>query len=354
MHKLLPTKGGSHPEADRKIAHRLLLLLDGKTANFTVSHREMLDGSLLHEKATAAAIEHGLPDLPRVLEPGDIKRLPQIVQATQLKPALRTAPPTFLGFDRGRFHGPNFTATSRGVLFRPCHAAANARWIHPENPWDPEHDHLACRANELATWVAALEPSERLMVSVIIHAALAWLQRGSRGLPSFVLLPSDAHLELLGALTGLVPIEVGRGPRLQLGVPRLMRSSYWRPDQFEKHGRIVAALEDRHRRTNPRIPIVLHRWTGTSVPSPPAGILALLTHCVLGTTETPSAVIRLISLVECPELRRNFQPELLKAANYWADTGRYLDTFLAAARKLPDLENHVSGEARRPTSAERP
>ncbi len=103
----------------------------------------------------------------------------------------------------------------------------------------------------------------------------------------------------------------------------------------------MAALEDRHRRTDPRIPIVPHKWTGTAVPSPPAGILALLTHCVLGTTETLSAVIRLMSLVECPGLRRSLQPELHKAADYWADTGRYLDTFLSAARKLPDLENHV-------------
>jgi hypothetical protein len=326
---------------DRQIAHHLLLLLDGKTANFTVSHRELIDGRLLHEKTTAAAIEHGLPDLPRILEPGDLKRLPQIVQATQLKPALRTESPSILGFDRGRFHGPNFTATSRGVQFRAFHAAADARWIHPENPWEPHDDHLKCRANELAAWLTSLEPAERQMASVIIYAALACLQRGSRGLPSFILLPSDAHLELLGELTGLLSIEVGRGPKVQLGVPRLMRSVYNRTEQFEKQGRIVAALEDRHRKTDPRIPIVLHKWTGTTVPSPPAGILALLTHCVLGTSEALPPVIRLLSLVECPELRRNLQPELQNAADYLADTGSYLDSFLSAASKLPDLEKHV-------------
>ena len=326
---------------DREVAHRLLLQMDGKTANFTVLSRELQNGRLLLEQAEAAAIEHGFTDLPRVMEPGDIKRLPQIVQATQLKPALHTEQPPFLGFDSGRFHGPNFTTTSRGVQFRPFHPAADARWILSENPWEPQDDHLACRANELAAWLTSLEPLDRHMASVIIHAALAWLQRGSRGLPSFLILPSAAHLELLGALTGLVPIEVGRGPKVQLGVPRLMRSSYWKFDQFEKHGRIVAAIEDFHRRTNPQIPIVLHKWSGTSVPCPPSGILALLTHSILGTTEPQSAVIRLISLVECTELRRGIRPGLYAAAEHYADAGRYLDTFLSAARRLPDLENYV-------------
>ncbi len=326
---------------DREVAHRLLLQMNGKTANFTVLSRELQNGRLLLEQATAAAIEHGFSDLPRVMEPGDIKCLPHIVQATQLKPALCTAQPPFLGFDRGRFHGPNFTATSRGVQFRPYHSAADARWILPETPWEPQNDHLTCRANELAAWLKSLEPVDRHMASVIIHAALAWLQRGSRSLPSYLILPSELHLKLLGEITGLVPIEVGRGPKVQLGVPRLMRSSYWRPDQFEKHGRIVAAIEDLHRRTNPLIPIVLHNWTGNSVPSPPSGILALLTHCVLGTTETLSAVIRLLSLVECTELRRGIQPGLYAAAEHYADAGRYLDTFLSAARMLPDLENYM-------------
>jgi hypothetical protein len=315
--------------------------LDGKTANFTVSHRELLDGSLLNEKATAAGIEHDLPDLPRILEPGDPKRLPQIVQATQLKPALRTAPPSILGFDRGRFHGSNFTATSRGVQFRTYHSAANARWILPETPWDPHDDHLKCRANELAAWLTSLESAECQMASVIIYAALACLKRGSRGLPSFLILPPEAHLQVLSNLMGVVPIKVGRGPRVQLGVPRLMRSAYSRTEQFEKHWRIVAALEDRHRKTDPRLPIVLHKWTGTTVPSPPAGILGLLTHCVLGTSEALPPVIRLLSLAECPELRRNLQPKLQNAADYLSDAGSYLDSFLLAASKIPDLEKHL-------------
>ena len=325
----------------REVAHRLRLQMDGYTADLTVLSRELHDGRLLLERAEAAAIEHGFNDLPRVMEPGDIKRLPHIVHATQLKPALSTAQPPFLGFDSGKFHGPNFTATSRGVQFRAFHAVADARWILPENSWAPEDDHLRCRANELAAWLTSLEPLDRHMASVIIHAALAWLHRGSRGLPSFVILPSEAHLELLGALTGLVPIEVGRGPMVQLGVPRIMNSTFWRPDQFEKHGRIVTAREDLHRRANPQIPIVLHTWTGTAVPSPPSGILALLTHCVLGTAEPLSAVVRLLSLVECPELRRAIKPGLYRAAEHWADAGGYLDTFLSAARRLPDLEKYM-------------
>ncbi|MGJ8641827.1 MAG: hypothetical protein ACSHX9_00335 [Luteolibacter sp.] len=321
--------------------HQILLLMESGSESFSLTENELQDSKCLIQKAVAAASSGGFQDLPRVLDPTDLKRVPQIVQSTQLKPPVRATNTSVLGFDHCRFHGANFTATSRGLQFRPFHAATAARWLLPEKPWEPQDDHLACRANEMASWLTSMEPLDRHMASVIIHGALAWLQRGSRGLPSFVILPSEAHLELFGTLIGLVPIDVGRGPKTQLGVPRLMRSSYWRPDQFEKHGRIVAAIEDLHRRTNPLIPIVLHKYTGTSVPSPPTGILALLTHCVLGTKETLSAVVRLLSLVECPELRRDIKPRLYSAAEHWADAGCYLDTFLSALRKLPDLENYL-------------
>ncbi len=49
----------------------------------------------------------------------------------------------------------------------------------------------------------------------------------------------------------------------------------------------------------------------------------------------------MLSLVECPELRRRLKSPLRDAASHWAHPHEYLDTFLAAVHRLPDLKQYV-------------
>lgn len=93
-------------------------------------------------------------------------------------------------------------------------------------------------------------------MAVMLNAALAWLHRGSRGLPSYLLLPSEAHLDVLANLIGVLVIKVGGAREKDQELPRLMRSSYWKLEQFEKPGQIAAALEDRRLRAAHQIPVV--------------------------------------------------------------------------------------------------
>jgi hypothetical protein len=326
---------------DAEPCHRLLLLMESATAQFTVAEEELQHGKKLLKQAIATASYAGFEKLPRVLDPADLNRLPQIVQQTQLKPPTRAPLPTVLGFVSGRFHGPNFTSTTNGVNFRldPVSASSAATCpMLPEQCWETPIDHLRCRANELATWLTGLEKPEQRMATVVVHAALAWLHRGSRGLPSQLLLPTGEHLDLLGDLIGVVPIDIGRGTGKHSGVPRLMRSHYWERDQFTKHGRLVAAIEDPNRRIDPSIPIVVHSWTGGTTPPPPTSVLSLLTHCVLGSTDVAAARRRLVLLVECPALRRLLKNCLDQATGYLAGSERYLDAFLTAVRQHGDLK----------------
>ncbi|MCB1131699.1 MAG: hypothetical protein KDN05_11250 [Verrucomicrobiae bacterium] len=315
--------------------HQMRLLMEAGTAGFSVTDDEMRDGAKLLRKAVAAANYGGIREFPQVMDPSDLKHLPRIVQDTQLKPAVRVSLPSAPGFDKGVFHGTNFTSTQHGVGFQAAVGGRALSLMLPEDPWENPDDHLACRANELAAWLENLEPACRRMASVVLHAAIAWLHRGSRGLPSYLLLPSEDHLELLGRLFGVVPVEVGRGADRQPGVPRLMRSRYWRSDQFEKQGRIVAALEDRRRRTDRRISVMLHRWPDQPAPSPPASVLSLLAFCVLGSRDVPTARVKLASLVECPDLRSQFQRNLDAGRSRLAEPGRYLDVFFEAVLRMP-------------------
>ncbi|MEP2774421.1 MAG: hypothetical protein ABJQ29_15665 [Luteolibacter sp.] len=319
--------GGKEP------LHQVLLIMETGTTRFTVTEDHLQDGEVLLKQAVAAANAEAFKDLPRVFDRADIKRLPRIVLATQLKPAVYVEAPPALGFHKGQFHGPNFTATVHGVDFRTSTEEPVSSML-PEHTWPGMTDHLSCRANELANRMAGLEPAHRRIMAVMLNAALAWLHRGSRGLPSYLLLPSEAHLELLGKLTGLVPIEVGRGDEENPSAPRIMRSSYWKPEQFERHGRIVAALEDRQRRTDPRLPIVVHHWPDNDSPMP-SSILSLLTYSVLGARDLEGARERLASLVECPEIRRSFSGYLGLAEIYLAGPHGYLDAFMAALQQLP-------------------
>lgn len=322
--------------------HRILLLMEAGSEHFNVTEEELQDGKKLLQKAVAAANAGVLQDLPRVLDPLDLKRLPQIVQTTQLKPPVQVTAPSVLGFDKWRFHGPNFTATANGISFQTPTLGVDGRTVCsmlPERTWVSETDHLFCEANQLAGSLTGLVSASRRMLSVVLNAALAWLHRASRGLPSYLLLPSEAHLEVLGRLIGVVPIDVGRGAVQHPWVPRLMRSSYWRPEQFEKHGQVVAALEDRHRKVDPAIPIVVHHWDQGDPPVP-TGVLSLLTHCVLGSRDVSDARKRLVSLVECPEVRGRFSGALDLATAYLAESGGYLDAFLSAVHLLPRPDDY--------------
>jgi hypothetical protein len=214
-----------------------------------------------------------------------------------------------------------------------------APWMLPEQQLEPD---LAVRANQFAVWLDELEPAQQQMASVVTYAALAWMHQACRGLRSFLLVPSEAHLDLLGALTGLVPIEVGRGPKKQLGAPRLMRSSYWKPEQFLRHGRIVAAVEDAGHRISPDLPVLVHHLPSGPLPSPPLSITSLLAYSCLGSRTPAEAATKLAGLVESPGLQSAFNHQLEIGAHYHVTPGHYLDRFLEAVERHVGLENAVS------------
>lgn len=155
-----------------RLFHRLILLLGESCTRFEITDRNFEKGARLLEAATRAAVTAGFPVYPRLNQPEDTRQLPAIVKAT----------------------------------------------------YGLAGDHLILKANELVTWIDALAEDDQMRAGVILHAALAWLHRGCWGLASYLLLPSPEHLEWMGQLLGLVPVEVGRSDRGHLGVPRLMES----------------------------------------------------------------------------------------------------------------------------------
>jgi len=315
---------------DRTVTHRVRLHVGGQLATFNVSEREFQQGGRLLEMATGAAVQAGLPAMPVMSDPADVKRLPAIVKSTQLKPAFQSRQPAKLGFVDGVFHGPNFTVSPKSVQFREMAASpakGAARWMLPESP------DLTVKANELATWIDGLEEEQQRTVGVVLYAALAWLHRGSRGLNSFLLLPSVEHLELLGQLTGLVPIEVGRSRGEQPGVPRLMKSFYWKKDQFKRQGRIVAAVEDPNRRIDPKIPVIVHRQPEGEFLEPPSCFLALLAFACLGSRDLEAAIEKLAALCDCPDLQKTLERQIRRGDRYFVTAGEYLGRFMAAVKR---------------------
>ena len=332
----------SYGDEDEKIFHRMLLFMENNSTTITISNEELQNGVLLRKKIVSRAFEGGFKEVPRVCDPNDLKRLPSIVQATQLAQPIKRENAVALGFVDGRFHGPNFTVTSAGVAIYPTKTKPKKQqsWILSEKCWEPVDYHLNGRANEFATWLDELDEKTKRMVGVVIQSALMWLHRGGRGLSSYLLLSSDAHLDLLSHLTGIVPIDVGRGPREHSGLPRLMHSTYWKPEQFKRQGRVVAALEDQHHKISDQITVVLHNTSQTENIAPPAGILSLFVHACIGTKTVENAAEKLVRLVECPKLRTRFHSSLKASSCYVASSEDYLDAFLSALTVLPDINQY--------------
>ncbi|MFT5470188.1 MAG: hypothetical protein ACI8UO_005312, partial [Verrucomicrobiales bacterium] len=223
-------------DEDQPVSHRMRLRVGGEIAEFTIGPNEFGNGRILLQAATVAAIMNGVSTLPVCPEPRDVRMLPDLVKATLITTrTIRCS--TKLGFDRDAFHGPDFTVTPSGIRRVLNQTPGEAGWMLPEGTESvagSNDDDLRRKANQLAAWIGQLNEQQQTTVGVVLNAAIRWLHRGFQNLSSSLLLPSRQHLDLLGKLLGLVPIEVGRTSKFPKGIPRLMAFPYSRPEQFER------------------------------------------------------------------------------------------------------------------------
>lgn len=360
-----------HPENsteaafDHSSSHRLRLILGKETASFIVDQHDFEIGARLMRRTTRAAVEHGLSSLPSFSDPADVRLLPGLVRSTRTT-ARTVRTPVVLGFGSdGAFHGPDFTVTMSGFrrrLLNPAQLARSGGWMAPEGVDAYSgfgQDYLCWKASQLVSWLAGLNDSRRRTIGVILYAAIDWLHRGFRNRPACLLLPSRGHLDLLGRLLGLVPMEVGKSSRFPSGIPRLMAFGYWAPRQFRKEGRIVAAIEAPHHRIDRGIPIVVHRPGGgepraadlhLSNPKliPPSSFLSLLASCCLGRSHVDDAVVRLCRLGgEGPVMNEDrrqrgiLEQSLEQGSWYLAGPGGHLYCFLRAVNRHPRREEFL-------------
>lgn len=324
---------------ENRLSHQVILRMGADSTRFTIADADFGNGTKLMEAATKAAVTASFLSYPRLTDLGEVKLLPAIVKATQTRAPLVTPVPRQLGFGPDRFHGANYIVTASGVRFGDRHEDEEKRqagWMLPEEPGGIGEDHLKFQANELATWVGEQQPDQQRLIGAILYATLAWLHRGSRGLASHLLLPSADHLEILGQLLGLIPIEVGRGKPDQAAVPRLMKSFYWKSSQFRRQGRIVAAIEDPNRRIDEKIPILALRRHEIEFPEPPLSYLSLLVFSCLGTKNPSKATEKFIALCECPKAAKKLERLIRRGSWFFCRPGCYLKCFLSAVMRHCD------------------
>ena len=307
------------------VTHRLRLFLGGGSVPFAAKDEDFADGKRLMRLATSAAVGAGL-GLPNMAEPREVSRLPAVVRETSLS-TMVPAPVDF-GFVGDRFRGANFTVSTSGIRFGKGEMPGN---LLSEGMLFSEADHLALKANELGTWLGGLGGADRTAAGAVIHAALGWLHRASRNLDSFLLVPSREHLDLLGSLLGIVPVEVGRS-REDRGVPRLMASLYSARCQFQKQGEIVAAVGDKGRRADPSVPTVVHAF-GAAIPNPPSSYLGLFSYSCLGTRDPGEAATKMSCLTEDPVAASAIRMTVDLGRRFYVPPDGYLDVFLTAVKR---------------------
>ncbi|MFT5471332.1 MAG: hypothetical protein ACI8UO_006465 [Verrucomicrobiales bacterium] len=340
-------------DEDHPVAHRLQLRIGGENVEFSIGPRELGNGRMLLEAATAAAIRNGLSSLPICPEPKDVRMLPDLVKTTLITTrTIRCS--TKLGFNREVFHGPDFTVTPSGIRRVQNQAPGEAGWMLPEGTESfagSDGDYLRHKANQLSTWIGQLNEEQQTTVGVVLNAAIRWFHLGFQNLTSPLLLPSRQHLDLLGRLLGVVPIEVGRTSKFPKGIPRLMAFPYSRPEQFERQGQIVAAVEAPNRRIDSNIPVVLHRMGKdecAEMPEPESSYLSLIVFSCLGERTPESAARKLTGLIAEFDLRQVLSESLRRGSWYFADREDYLGCFFRAVKRHLGWEQSIIQSRRGP------
>lgn len=331
-------------DGEEAVSHQLRLTQGKQSATFCISEEEFECGTRLLQRAVRAAVEEGFRSLPWMSDPSYIEVLPTLVKATQIP---REAPPPAyeLGWKNGAFYGPGFIATANGLRGFPyCPSPKSRLWLLPEksdNLSDLNADYLRRKANELGTWLAGLPEREQRAAGVMLYAALYWLNRASRGPDCFLLAPSRQHLDFLGSLCGLGPIEVGR-TQLHPWAPRLMASFYRKPEQFSRHGHLVAGIETPDYQFDPSLAVVVHGFHGEALPfpQPPSSYLSLLAYCCTGSGFPGEVIIKLAHLAESIKGRDVLKRVLEAGREYLVEPGdgNYLTCFLDAVRRHYGLE----------------
>jgi hypothetical protein len=277
--------------------------------------------------------------------------LPDLVKTTLIRTQTSRCS-TKLGFDRDVFHGPDFTVTPSGIRRVLNQPPGKLGWMLPEGTDSlvgPNEDYLKCKANQLATWIGQLNETQQTTVGVVLKAATRWLHRGFQNIPSPLLLPSRQHLELLGKLLGLVPIEVGRTSRFAREIPRLMAFPYSRLEQFARQGQIVAAVEAPDRRIDSNIPVVVHQiGDHEETPEPESSYLSLIVFSCLGERTSESAIRKLTGLIAEHDQRQVLSECLKRGSWYFADREDYLGCFFRAVERHPGWEQSIIPSRRGP------
>ncbi|MDF1738664.1 MAG: hypothetical protein P1U86_05855 [Verrucomicrobiales bacterium] len=343
----------SYLAGEEALNHRLKLSMGHDTTEFNIPELDFLDGRKLMEGASKAALRSGWATLPNLTCYGGISQLPFIVRGTQMAPLYKSTAPKAWGFTRDEFQGPDYAINPRGLRMKTIrHEVPQVVQMLPTfgaltgQRWEQEA--LRFKAREFASWLSTIDRRACEVAGVLFYAALYWLLRGSRGLNSFLALPSPSYLSTFETLTGIQSIQVGRAPREHAGVPRLMASSYWSLEQFQRQGRIVAALEDDAHRLDPRVTCLVHCLSGTpdkypDMPEIPEHLFALLCYAVVGQSSLKVAFERLVDLVDEKELKDEFRTISKNCGDTVIPPGQYLNRFLSFARlHLLDEQNLIN------------
>ena len=317
------------------LSHRVQLRMGPHQARFEIKAESFLDGRKLMKKAQEVALAERWEAAPTMSCHGGVALLPSIVLGTQQAPSSEIGAPAVWGFSPGKFRGPDYVISWKGMAFQdegssqpPCTRLLSLE--APESDSGDEKDYLKWKAHELASWAELAPIDTALLVGVLVNAALCWLHRGARGLRSFLALPTQEHLSVFSTITGIQAIQVGRAKREQQGIPRVMDSSYWDIGQFQRQGRIVAAIEDPDHRLNAKVMCLVHHIPEGLGPigEVPSSLLGLLCYSVLGTKTRHEALLKLLELIDDPEPRQELHRLFVRSQKFFVQPDKYLETFI--------------------------